>query len=33
VCLHLGAVAGRMWNERASKVPANPEELPAVVDK
>ena len=33
VCLHLGAVAGRMWNERGSKPPADPEELPAVVDR
>jgi len=32
VCLHLGAVAGRMWNERGSEPPADPEELPAVVD-
>jgi len=33
VCLHLGAVAGRMWNERGSKPPADLEELPAVVDR
>jgi len=33
VCLHLGAVAGRMWNERGSEPPADPEELPAVVDR
>jgi len=33
VCLHLGAVAGRMWNERGSQPPAGPEELPAAVDK
>jgi membrane protein len=32
VCLHLGAVAGRTWNERGSQPPADPEELPAVVD-
>jgi len=32
VCQHLGAVAGRMWNERGSEPPADPEELPAVVD-
>jgi membrane protein len=28
VCLHLGAVAGRMWNERGSQQPAEPEALP-----
>ena len=33
VCLHLGAVAGRMWNERGSQPPADPGELPAAVDK
>jgi membrane protein len=33
VCLHLGAVAGRLWNERDSKPPADPEELPAAVDR
>ena len=33
VCLHLGAVAGRMWTERGSQPPADPEVLPAVVDK
>jgi membrane protein len=33
VCLHLGAVAGRMWNERGAQLPADPEELPAAVDK
>jgi hypothetical protein len=34
VCLHLGAVAGRMWNERGAPAPpADPEELPAVVDR
>jgi membrane protein len=32
VCLHLGAVAGRMWNERGS-LPADPDELPAAVAK
>src|SRR6516164_329428 len=33
VCIHLGAVAGRMWNERAAEPPADPGEPPAVVDK
>jgi len=33
VCIHLGAVAGRMWDERRSEPPADPEELPAVVDR
>ena len=33
VCIHLGAVAGRMWTERASEPPADPGEPPAVVDK
>jgi membrane protein len=33
VCLHLGAVAGRMWNERRSQPPADPSELPAIADK
>ena len=33
VCIHLGAVAGRMWNERGSQPPADPGELPAAVDK
>jgi membrane protein len=33
VCIHLGAVAGRMWDERRSRPPADPEELPAVVDR
>jgi membrane protein len=33
VCLHLGAVAGRMWNERGSKPPADLEQLPAAADK
>jgi membrane protein len=28
VCIHLGAVAGRMWDERRSEPPADPEELP-----
>jgi membrane protein len=32
VCLHLGAVAGRMWNERGSQPPAGPGELPVVAD-
>jgi len=30
VCIHLGAVAGRMWNERGPEPPADPEEPPAV---
>jgi membrane protein len=29
VCIHLGAVAGRMWNERGPKPPADREEPPA----
>ena len=33
VCIHLGAVAGRMWNERAAEPLADPGEPPAVVDK
>ena len=33
VCLHLGAVAGRMWNERGPQPPAVPKELPAGVYK
>ena len=32
VCLHLGAVAGRTWNERGSQPRADAEELPAAVD-
>jgi membrane protein len=28
VCIHLGAVAGRMWNERGSEPPADPGEPP-----
>jgi len=32
VCIHLGAVAGRMWNERGSEPPADPAEPPDVVD-
>ena len=32
VCIHLGAVAGRMWDERRSEPPAEPEELPAAAD-
>jgi membrane protein len=32
VCIHLGAVAGRMWDERRSEPAAEPEELPAAVD-
>ena len=33
VCIHLGAVAGRMWNERGPEPPADPEEPPAVADR
>jgi membrane protein len=33
VCIHLGAVAGRMWNERGSKPPADPAEPPDVVER
>ena len=29
VCLHLGAVAGRMWNERGGLQPADASEVPA----
>jgi membrane protein len=32
VCIHLGAVAGRMWNERGPEPPADPEEHAAAVD-
>jgi membrane protein len=32
VCIHLGAVAGRMWDERRREPPADPQELPAAVD-
>jgi membrane protein len=32
VCIHLGAVAGRMWNERGPEPPADPEEPPAAVE-
>jgi hypothetical protein len=32
VCIHLGAVAGHTWDERRSEPPAEPGELPAVVD-
>jgi membrane protein len=32
VCIHLGAVAGRMWDERRSEPPVAPEESPAVAD-
>jgi membrane protein len=32
VCIHLGAVAGRMWIERGSEAPGDPAELPNVVD-
>lgn len=33
VCIHLGAVAGRMWDERRSEAPAEPEEFPAAADR
>jgi hypothetical protein len=33
VCLHLGAVAGHMWNERRLQPPADPEDLRAAVDR
>ena len=33
VCIHMGAVAGRMWDERRSEPAADPEEHPAAVDK
>jgi membrane protein len=33
VCIHLGAVAGRMWDERRSQPTADPEEPPAVAAK
>jgi membrane protein len=33
VCLHLGAVAGRTWNERGRQPPADPAEPPAAVDR
>jgi len=33
VCIHPGAVAGRIWNERGPGPPADPEELPEVVDR
>jgi membrane protein len=33
VCIHLGAVAGRMWDERRSPPPADSEEPAAVVDR
>ena len=33
VCIHLGAVAGRAWNERRPGPPADPEELPDVVER
>lgn len=33
VYIHLGAVAGRMWNERGPEPPADPEERPAVIDR
>ena len=33
VCIHLGAVAGRMWDDRRPEPPADPEEPSAVVDR
>jgi membrane protein len=33
VCIHLGAVAGRMWNERGPTTPADPGGPPAVVSR
>ena len=33
VCIHLGAVAGRMWNERGPEPPADPEEPSDAVDR
>ena len=33
VCIHLGAVAGRIWDERRSEPPADPDELPVVADR
>ena len=33
VCIHLGAVAGRMWIERGSDSPPDPAKLPDVVDR
>jgi membrane protein len=33
VCIHLGAVAGRMWDDRRPQPTADPEEPPAVVAK
>jgi membrane protein len=33
VCIHLGAVAGRIWIERGSESPADPDELPHAVDR
>jgi membrane protein len=33
VCIHLGAVAGRMWIERGSDSPADPAKHPDVVDR
>ena len=32
VCIHMGAVAGRVWDERRREPPADPQELPATVD-
>jgi membrane protein len=33
VCIHLGAVAGRMWDERRSEPTADRGEVPAAVDR
>ena len=33
VCIHLGAMAGRMWDERRSEPSADPEELSAAIDR
>jgi membrane protein len=33
VCIHLGAVAGRMWHERRPEPSADPEELSAAIDR
>jgi len=33
VCIHLGAMAGRMWDERRPEPPADPGEPPAAVDR
>jgi membrane protein len=33
VCIHLGAVAGRMWDERHPEPAAEPGERPAALDR